>query len=68
MKKFELTAKGTLSQYMKNNVIKAKNESSNTLLAGPGIGDMSCFGVAFTEPSKGPIAFAEPSKGVSVSL
>lgn len=53
MKKFELTAKGTLSQYMKNNVIKAKNEISNTLLAGPGIGDMSCFGIVAPEPSKG---------------
>ncbi len=58
MKKFELTAKGTLSQYMKDNVIKATNEISNTLLAGPGMGDMSCFGIVVP-------AF---SKGLSVSL
>lgn len=53
MKSFELTAKGTLSQYMKNNVIKAKNEISNTLLAGPGMGDSSCFMIAIPESSKG---------------
>lgn len=52
MKKFELTSKGTLSQYMKDNAIKAKNEISNTLLAGPGMGDMSCFGIVIPEPSK----------------
>lgn len=53
MKKFELTSKGTLAQYMKSNVIKAKNEISNTLLAGPGMGDMSCFGIVIPEASKG---------------
>lgn len=51
MKKFELTAKGTLSQYMKGNAIKAKNEVSKTLFAGPG--EMSCFGIVVPEPSKG---------------
>ncbi|WP_373331112.1 hypothetical protein [Salmonirosea aquatica] len=53
MKKFEITPKGSLSQYMKNNIIKAKNEINHTLLAGPGMGDMSCFGIVVPESSKG---------------
>jgi len=56
MKKFELKAKGNLTQYIKDNAIKAKGEISNVLLLGPA--DSSCF---YLEVPK-------MSTGLSVSL
>jgi len=56
MKKFELKAKGSLTQYIKDNAIKAKGEISNVMLLGPA--DASCW--YFGAP--------EASKGLSVSL
>jgi len=56
MKKFELKAKGTLTQYIKDNAIKAKGEISNVLLLGPADGSCWYFGAP------------EASKGLSVSL
>lgn len=58
MKNFEITPKGSLSQYIKDNTIKAKNEISNLMILGPGIGDKSCF--------DGAVAVAP--KGLSISL
>ncbi len=52
MKKFEIKSKGSLTQYIKDNAIKAKGEITNTLLAGPG-SDASCFGIVIPESSKG---------------
>jgi len=51
MKKFELKAKGTLTQYIKDNAIKAKGEISNVMLLGPA--DGSCFFAEFTKTSTG---------------
>ncbi len=56
MKKFEIKGKGTLTQYIKDNAIKAKGEISNVLLMGPA--DSSCF--YFEAPKL--------STGLSVSL
>lgn len=51
MKNFEIKAKGTLTQYIKDNAIKAKGEISNVLMLGPG--DASCFRIEAPEFSKG---------------
>lgn len=53
MKKFEIIPKGSLSQYIKDNTIKAKNEISNLLIFGPGIGDKSCFDESVSVSPKG---------------
>lgn len=52
MKKFEIKSKGSLTQYIKDNAIKAKGEIANTLISGPG-SDASCFGIVVPEFSKG---------------
>ena len=41
MKKFEIKAKGNLTQYIKDNAIKAKGEINNVMFIGPG--DSSCL-------------------------
>jgi hypothetical protein len=51
MKKFEITSKGSLTQYVKENTIKAKGEISKSLFErGPAD---SCFGIILPETSKG---------------
>ena len=51
MKKFEIKAKGTLTQYIKDNAIKAKGEIANTLFLGAD--NASCFRIEAPEFSKG---------------
>lgn len=58
MKNFEITAKGNITNFIKENAIKAKNEVSNALFLGPGR-DASCFWS---------VADLEISKELSVSL
>jgi hypothetical protein len=52
MKKFEIKAKGSLSQYVKDNAIKAKGEISNFLFQEEERGH-SCYGIRIPETSKG---------------
>lgn len=58
MKNFEIKSKGTLSQYLKDNVIKAKGEITTLLFNEEEREGHSCYGI--TVPGT--------SKGLSVSL
>lgn len=51
MKKFEITSKGSMTQYLKNHTVKAKGEIRSSLF-GRGPAD-SCFGIVLPETSKG---------------
>lgn len=59
MKNFEITAKGTVTNYIKENAIRAKNELSDAFSLSPGPRDGSCF---YT------MADLETSKSLSVTL
>ncbi|TDB64040.1 hypothetical protein [Arundinibacter roseus] len=54
MKNFEIKSKGTLSQYLKDNAIKAKGEIKSSLFASEGgLRGESCFGIVVPKTSKG---------------
>lgn len=53
MKKFEIISKGTLSQYVKDNTIKAKGEITNLLFSDEKYKPTSCYGITLPEFSKG---------------
>jgi hypothetical protein len=53
MKKFEIKSVGSLSQYVKDNTIKAKGEISNLLFDKDEYRGTSCYGIRIPETSKG---------------
>ncbi len=53
MKKFEIKSKGTLSQYVKDNVIKAKGEINTLLFSEEEREPHSCYGISIPGTSKG---------------
>lgn len=52
MKKFAITSKGSLTQYIQENAIKAKNEIDNSLSISA-LGGNSCFDVRIVGVPKG---------------